>query len=136
MFVTIVFFPSVFLQANVIITIQKEKLDMICNLMSLAINVIFSVVGLMYFRNMTTINLALLFSILIFHFIQDLILIKSKLTNSKNVTLYYISCFTFILLYFFISNSFMQKFTFPAFIITLLIFVIVFRNKISFFIKK
>lgn len=90
MFYVMLIFPSIFLQANVILTLKLEKFDMICNIASVLVNVGICIIGFQYNKSLTVVNVAIFSSFFVFHLIQDAILIKHKITNIKHVMLFYI----------------------------------------------
>ncbi|MFD2147080.1 oligosaccharide flippase family protein [Mucilaginibacter antarcticus] len=81
MFLTILVFPTVLLQANMLITINLEKLDMLFNIFALIINFTICIVGLTYVKSLSMVNYSIFASFLIFHISQDVIMIKNKLTS-------------------------------------------------------
>ena len=90
MFYVMLIFPTIFLQANVILTLKLEKFDMICNLVSVLVNVAICVIGFQFYKSLTVVNIAIFSSFFIFHIIQDIILIKHKITSIKHVILFYL----------------------------------------------
>jgi O-antigen/teichoic acid export membrane protein len=90
MFYVMLIFPSIFLQANVILTLKLEKFDMICNIASVLVNVGICIIGFQFNKSLTVVNVAIFSSFFVFHLIQDAILIKHKITNIKHVMLFYI----------------------------------------------
>ncbi len=85
MFLTILIFPTALLQANVLIILKMEKKDMWFNISSFAINFVLSFVGLMYFKSLTTINLSIFASFVIFHLLQDRVMVKQKITTPLSI---------------------------------------------------
>lgn len=90
MFLAILVFPTALLQANVLVSLHKEKKDMWLNIISLIINVIICVVGLIFYKSLLVVNMAIFISFLIFHLCQDYLLIKYKVTSLKNVIQFYL----------------------------------------------
>jgi O-antigen/teichoic acid export membrane protein len=90
MFLIMTIFPTIFLQANVLLALKLEKLDMICNICSLCFNILFCLIGLYYFKSLSVVNYAIFFSFLLFHLIQDFILVRKKVTGLRHVTLFYV----------------------------------------------
>ena len=111
MFLVILIFPTIFLQANVIVAIKLEKLDMICNIITLLLNVTLCVLGLYYWKSLTVVNYAVFISFLVFHIIQDVILIKRRITKAKDVFFFYtisiIAFITYTKLSFIISHQYL-----------------------------
>lgn len=91
MFLTILVFPTAFLQANVLTAMKKEKLDMWFNLASLVVNVLICVIGLYFFRSLSVVNYGIFTSFLIFHLLQDFTLVKLKVNTLRQTSFYYIA---------------------------------------------
>lgn len=90
MFLAILVFPTALLQANVLVALHKEKKDMWLNIISLIINVIICIVGLIFYKSLLVVNLAIFISFLVFHVCQDYLLIKYKITSIKKVVQFYL----------------------------------------------
>ncbi len=90
MFLVMLVFPTAFLQANVLIAIKLEKIDMICNLSTLIIHIAICSIGLKIYKSLSVINYSILISFFLFHLIQDYILIKNKISSITNVASHYI----------------------------------------------
>ena len=99
MFLIILIFPTFLLQAELLISMKLEKLDMICNIVSIVINLLLILIGLNFFKSLSVINYSIFLSIFIFHFVQDVILIRKKVANYLHVFMFYISIFTIIAVY-------------------------------------
>lgn len=89
MFLTILLFPTALLQANVLISMKLEKLDMLFNLTSLIVYLLLVMVGFLYFKSLSVINYGIFFSFLVFHVLQDITLLKRKVTKIGHVLLFY-----------------------------------------------
>ncbi len=85
MFLAILVFPTVLLQANVLIAIHKEKVDMWLNAISLVLNVLICIGGLYFYKSLTVVNLAIFTSFLVFHICQDVYLVRNKITTTAKV---------------------------------------------------
>jgi O-antigen/teichoic acid export membrane protein len=90
MFLVMLVFPTVLIQANVLITIKLEKIDMVCNLVGLLVNVLLCLIGLYFYKNLSVVNYAIFISFIVFHIIQDAVLIRNKITNIQHVVLFYL----------------------------------------------
>jgi len=89
MFLTFLILPTVILQANLLVAIGLEKLDMWFNILSLVFNVAGCFIGLYFFKELAVINYSIFFSFLLFHFLQDVTLIRRKLMTVKHCALFY-----------------------------------------------
>jgi O-antigen/teichoic acid export membrane protein len=115
MFLVMLIFPSIFLQANVMLTLKLEKIDMICNIASVSLNVLISVIGLYYVQSLSVVNYAIFFSFLGFHLIQDYILIQKKVTDLKHVLMFYLFTTAALVSYWLLCNQWNKEIIFPLF---------------------
>jgi O-antigen/teichoic acid export membrane protein len=90
MFLTILIFPTALLQANVLVAMNKERSDMWFNVISLILNVVFVFTGFMFEKSLTTVNLSIFFSFLIFHICQDVLLIRKGMLTLGHVLKFYL----------------------------------------------
>jgi O-antigen/teichoic acid export membrane protein len=136
MFFTILIFPTIFLQANVALTLKMEKLDMICNIFSLLINVLICVIGLSYYRDLTVVNLGLFSSFFIFHIIQDVMLVRKKISSLKNVLAFYGASILLTATYIWGSSQIGNEWMFPVFWVAVGLASFLFRKKILLMFKN
>jgi O-antigen/teichoic acid export membrane protein len=131
MFYVMLIFPTIFLQANVILTLKLEKFDMICNIVSVLVNVVICIIGFQFYKSLTVVNVAIFTSFFVFHLIQDAILIKHKITNLKHVLMFYIFTTISIGLYI-LSDSYLNSgLNFILFWVMILIIVLSQLKKIK-----
>jgi len=90
MFLTILIFPTALLQANVLVAMNRERSDMWFNVISLVLNVVFCFTGFLFVKSLTTVNLAIFFSFLIFHICQDVLLLRKGMVTIWHVLRFYI----------------------------------------------
>ena len=128
MFLVILIFPTLYLQANLLVAMRLEKIDMICNLVSLSINVICCALGLLFFKTLTVVNYGIFLSFLFFHVIQDFVLIKNKMSTIKDTLIFYLSIIIGVLTFQLSSKFLFHKLTFIMFWLIILVFAI-FRLK-------
>ena len=118
MFLTILVFPTALLQANVMITLKLEKLDMIGNVGSLVINLLLCFILFRFYHTLSVVNYAIFFSFLAFHIMQDVVLVKRKMTSIGHVLSFYVASAAIVAGYYYLSeimNPFWLFFTFwPA----------------------
>ena len=100
MFFTILIFPTAILQANLIISLHREKIDMWLNILSLVLNMILSMIGLYFLKSITAINISIFISFLLFHILQDHILIKLNMLTFKVSIFFYLTLFTALAMYY------------------------------------
>jgi len=132
MFFIMIFFPTVLLQANVMIAIKKERIDMYCNIVALLTNGLICMIGLQYFRNVSTVNFAIVTSFAIFHIIQDIILIKEKIVHLVNVIKLYVSILLATTLYIVMNNTINNNLNFWIFWILMgIVATIMYKSKIK-----
>jgi O-antigen/teichoic acid export membrane protein len=89
MFLTYLLLPTVLLQANLIVTIGLEKMDMWFNVVSLFINIVGCLLGLYFVKNLLAVNYSVFVSFLVFHLLQDIVLIRRKFMNVKHCLSFY-----------------------------------------------
>ncbi len=90
MFLTMLVFPTAILQANLMIALHLEKVDMLLNIFSLILNLCISLLGLYFIKSITVINISILISFTIFHILQDYVLIKKRFISLKSTILFYV----------------------------------------------
>ena len=124
MFLTIIVFPTVFLQANFLIAMKLEKLDMWLNAVALLTNLAVCIIGLHYSRSLLVINLSIFMSFIVFHLLQDFILIRRKVSSPSHVLAFYIITASIVFSYIFLSTVFnsWSFFVFYWVIILLIVF--------------
>ena len=130
MFLTILIFPTLFLQANVALTLKMEKLDMLCNIFSLIVNVLICVIGLSYKQDLSIVNFGLFGSFLVFHIIQDIMLIKKKVTTLLHVVGFYTISILTVGGYMILSEKFGNMIVFPFTWIAIGLVIFIYRKKI------
>ncbi len=91
MFYVMLVFPIAYFQANVLVTIHLEKIDMICNVFSLLIHVSICFIGLRVSPTLSLVNYSIFISFIFFRSIQDWVLIKNKISTLKNTLLHYLA---------------------------------------------
>lgn len=94
-FLTLLIFPTAILQANLLVAMKLERFDMIFNIISLGLYLLFSFVGLYYLKSLKVINYSVFFSFMIFHILQDILLIKRGVSSVRHTAMFYgvsISC--------------------------------------------
>jgi O-antigen/teichoic acid export membrane protein len=106
MFLTILVFPTAFLQANVLIALKLERLDMWFNIALLTINLVLCTTGLFFFKSLTVINISIFLSFLCFHILQDIVLFKKKISSRKHIFKFYIISIVLIGCYLLLSKIF------------------------------
>jgi O-antigen/teichoic acid export membrane protein len=89
MFLTFLLLPTVLLQANLLVAIGLEKLDMWFNILSLIVNLAGCFIGLYFYKDLAVVNYSVFFSFLVFHLLQDVSLIRKKLMTVAHCVLFY-----------------------------------------------
>lgn len=131
MFLTSLFLPTVLLQANLIVAMKLEKLDMRFSIYSLVLNVVGCLIGLSFYKSLSVINYSIFASIIAFHLLQDILLVKKKITNYMNSVLFYLFLASFIVAYNLLSESLNPYIVFSGFLALILIglLALIFSNK-------
>jgi hypothetical protein len=91
MFLVMLVFPVTYFQANVLITLHMEKVDMICNAASLLTHVLICIIGIKYYPTLSIVNYSIAASFLLFRVIQDWILVKHHVSSIKNTLRQYLA---------------------------------------------
>jgi len=136
MFLTILVFPTALLQANMLIVLKLEKKDMWFNITSFAVNFLISFVGLIYFKSLSVINISIFVSFIIFHLLQDRVMIKYKIATPLGIFNSYLILLASLGIYVFLSDLVNKYLLFSGFWIITLILVILTDNRIRIFVKE
>ncbi len=104
MFLTILIFPTAFLQANVLIAMKCERLDMWFNVACLATNLIFCFLGIYFHKSLSIIIISIFFGFLVFRILQDIFLIKKQISSKKHAFEFYMLSSLFITGYFLLAK--------------------------------
>lgn len=98
-FLTILIFPTVVLQANLIVGMKFEKVDMYFNLVALAIFFTLCFGGFYFFRNLSVVTYSIFITFVFFHIFQNIFLIKLKINSLRNAIIFYGMLTIFVLAY-------------------------------------
>jgi O-antigen/teichoic acid export membrane protein len=128
MFLTILIFPTALLQANVLVAMNMERSDMWINVISLVLNVVFCFVGFMFAKNLTTVNLAIFFSFLVFHICQDVLLLRHSIVTGWHVLKFYLLSVVLVAAYILLSLKLSPVVLFTTYWLVLVIALII-NNK-------
>jgi O-antigen/teichoic acid export membrane protein len=115
MFLTILVFPTALLQANIMVSMKLEKIDMWLNLISLTLHVLISLLGLYYLNSLSVISYSIFFSFIVFHLLQDFYLIRKGVISFSHVVLFYLISTILLVLYFLSSLLINIHFLFPIY---------------------
>ena len=115
MFLTILFFPSVLFQANLLVALKMEKIDMYLNLLSLLINLGLAISGLYFSRSLSAINYSIFISFFVFHLSQEIYLIKKGITQLEHAFAFYIILILLLFSYTFFKTLIPVLYLFPLF---------------------
>jgi O-antigen/teichoic acid export membrane protein len=111
MFLTSLPFPIVLLQANLLVAIGLEKMDMWFNILSLALHICACIIGLYYIRELSMINYAVFGSFMLFQIMQDSVLLRKKIISPARCIAFY-ACVPLIILSFNFLIPIVQPFIF------------------------
>ena len=117
MFLTLLVYPTVFLQANLLVAMKKEKLDMYLNFLVLVLNLTGCLIGLRYFKSLSVVNLSIFGSFVVFHVIQNILLIRLKLNTVRNALAFYGFIAIAVIGHKAILNEINSSIIFPAFLL-------------------
>ena len=89
LFLVMLVFPTIFLQANVMLTLKLEKIDMYCNLISVLVNLSLCLIGMLFWKQLDVVNYAIFCSFVVFHIIQDWVLVRKHIIYPLHVLVVY-----------------------------------------------
>ena len=99
MFLTILVFPTAILQANLLVAMKMERFDMWINAICLLVYVVLTAIGFYFIKSLTVLYLAIFVSFLLFHIIQDVILIRKNVLSVQHMAFFYVVSIVSILAY-------------------------------------
>ena len=126
-FLSMLIMPLTFLQAQLLITMKLEKLDMWFNLKRLFINVTLCLVGLYYVKSLSVVNYAIFISFIILHISQDIALIKQKMVGVLEIVKFFGLAIFLVLSYLWLSkflNPFILFSSFWLVVVTVYYFLV------------
>lgn len=115
MFLTILVFPTAILQANLLVAIKLERFDMWINIVCLLLYIILTALGFFYEKSLTVIYLSIFISFVVFHVIQDVVLIKRKILTSGHMAFFYLTSIACTLIYVALAGFFNKFIVFVLF---------------------
>lgn len=131
MFYTMLVFPTSLLQANMLIAMKLEKLDMWFNINSVLINSIICLVGLYFIPSLSVVNYAILISFVVFHLSQDYALLRRKFVTKQHVFQYIGITLIIAFGYLWLSDMVLDLFLFPLFWVFILSIYFLYVQKIK-----
>jgi O-antigen/teichoic acid export membrane protein len=130
MFLTILIFPTAFLQANVLISLNLEKLDMWFNVILLIINLMCCAIGLWFIKSLSVINFSIFLSFVSFHILQDIVLVRKDISSRRQVLKFYFLSIISISSYILLSKAVAPTALFSLYWFSILL-LIIWKNKWS-----
>lgn len=129
MFFTMLVFPTSLLQANMLIAMKLEKLDMWFNINSVIINSLLCLIGLQFIASLSVVNYAIFFSFIIFHLSQDIALLKRKVVTVQHIVQFIAVSLLLVLSYLWLSKQIVDYVLFPMFwIVVGTLYFLIFLN--------
>ena len=124
MFLTMLVFPTAFLQGNVLLALRLERRDMLFNVVLLTANVAFAIIGLHFYKSLTVVTGALFVSFLLFHLLQDIFFIRQGISSTRQVAGFYATTMTAVSAYVLLARAVNRPALFVAFwCVTIVCFV-------------
>jgi O-antigen/teichoic acid export membrane protein len=114
MFLVILFFPIIFLQANVMLVLHLEKLDMYFNVVNLFLTTTLVLLVILIFHSLSYVIISIVISFFIFHLLQDFVLVNHKIIHWLHAFLFHLITFFFIGFNIFFSGIIPQLLLFLA----------------------
>jgi O-antigen/teichoic acid export membrane protein len=121
MYLTLLVFPTGFLQANLLVAMKKEKIDMLLNFLSLILNIAGCLIGLHFYKSLSVVNYSLFGAFTAFHFAQSIILIRLKISSVKSAAIFYASIFVIVFGYQYSIDKFNATVVFVCFMCLVII---------------
>lgn len=112
MFLTMVLFPSGLLQANMLISMNREKLDMKLNMISLIVNLILSMAGTILIGKIFVVNYSIFIAFLVFHILQNIYLVRSNVLSFYEMIKNYAVLISIVISFEYITNIIESKLLF------------------------
>jgi O-antigen/teichoic acid export membrane protein len=106
MFLTMVLFPSGLLQANMLISMNHEKLDMKLNIISLSVNLVLSILGTILIGKIFVVNYSIFIAFLVFHILQNIYLVRFNVLSIFEVMKNYAVLISIVISFEYINNVF------------------------------
>lgn len=129
MFLAMVVFPTAFLQGNVLMAMRLERRDMWFNAVLLGLNVSICLVGLAYWRSLVVINVALVVAFVIFHLLQDALLIRRGVSSVGHALGFHAVAVSVVASYALLAEQLSSHIVFPLYWTAVLLIVpVVMRN--------
>jgi O-antigen/teichoic acid export membrane protein len=123
MFLTFLVLPSVLLQANLIVALGLEKLDMLFNIFCFCVNVAGCFAGLYFIKELSVVNYSVCFSFFVFHILQNTLLVRKKITTIKYCLVFYSVVFSTPFIYQHLAVNIHPVILFISFLIALVIII-------------
>jgi O-antigen/teichoic acid export membrane protein len=143
MFLTMLVFPTAILQANILVVLKLEKKDMWFNIVSLVVNVALALTGFVFlkqvspfFNSLHVVNLSILISFIVFHLLQDYVLVKKQVSTPAQISYGYLVLILCFFAYVFLATVVNAYLLFIVFWIVVLWVVIATDKRILNFIKE
>lgn len=122
MFLTFILFPTVLLQANLIVAMKAERIDMKLNILSVITTLVFCLGGLYFDRSLSVINYSIFASFVIFHVLQNIFLLQRGLITIRSFIIFYVLIAFYIYSYNALSKMWNHYLIFGIYSLALLIF--------------
>ncbi len=132
MFLAILVFPTALLQANLLVSIKLERIDMWLNVVSLGLHVILLLCGLYYFDSLSVVCYSIFTSFLAFHLLQDYWLIRRGIVTPYHCLSFYLGSVLCLSVYYLLSLWIEPFILFPmywSFVLAAIVSVLVFLHK-------
>lgn len=124
MFLTMSIFPSVLYQANLLIALKQEKIDMYLNLLSLLLNISIASIGMFLNQSLSSVTYSIFIAFFVFHLSQEYFLIKKGVSHLRDAVVSYSILFGGIILYPLLSRYISVYFLYPLIWIVVFISII------------
>lgn len=131
MFLTMIVMPTSLLQAQLLVAMKLEKLDMLFNINSVLLNVVISLIGLHFIKSLSVVNYSIFISFIIFHLSQDWVLVRKNIVSSLHVITFILIATITVFSYYWLSKIVLDYFLFPVFWLVVLSASLLKKNNIT-----
>ena len=115
LFLTMVVFPTAFLQGNVLCAMRLERRDLALNVVLLIVNVTVCLVGLAHWRSIAVINVALLTAFVTLHLLQDALLIQQGISSLRHAVAFHAATLGVVASYSMLASRWANPLVFPLY---------------------
>ena len=126
MFLTLLFSATASLQANLIVAMKMEKSDMQFNIVYMSVNLAACSIGLYFYPSLLMVNYAIIGAVFVFHFLQDILLVRKAIVTVKGRIYFYLCLLSFVISYQYLSSRYGDYLVFTIYAFALIVIALYF----------